>query len=456
MPSAGVFGFEGIDETLPFVPLAARRVLDALGRKLSLGGWLSLALEDRRRLVGAGTTERVSDEVASIVDRALPPAPRIDPAVEPAAASPSPELVAALGPARPVDARWRDLRPLDRYALAKCAAKPEKLARAYDEIVGVAKLSHVTDAGEAHMVDVGAKSPSARRAVATARVRTTPAVIEAILSGGAPKGDVLAVARVAGILAAKRTPEMIPLCHPVQTTHASVDFEPDAARGELRVRATVEAIDRTGVEMEAMVAASVASLTVYDMVKSVDRWASIDAVRLEAKSGGKSGEVRRPGHGRESERSEPPGRAVESDALVALREGPPSLDEAIASVKHAGAGALCAFLGVVRDRSEGRPVVKLEYEAYAGMAVAEMRRIVAEIGREMPEVRLAVVHRTGALSVGDVAIVCAASAPHRDEAYRACRELIDRVKARVPIWKREYGPDGAWWVGWQDARCENH
>src|SRR5580692_877043 len=130
MPTPGVYAFEQIDDSLPFVPLAARRVLDALGRKLSLDGWLSLALEDRRRLVGAGTTERVSDEAASIVDRAVPPAPRIAPAVEPAAASPSPELVAALGPARPVEARWRDLRSLDRYALAKCASRPEKLARA--------------------------------------------------------------------------------------------------------------------------------------------------------------------------------------------------------------------------------------------------------------------------------------------------------------------------------------
>jgi molybdopterin synthase catalytic subunit len=142
-----------------------------------------------------------------------------------------------------------------------------------------------------------------------------------------------------------------------------------------------------------------------------------------------------------------------SEHLVALREEPPSVDEAMAHVKHAGAGAVCVFLGTVRDVSEGRPVVKLEYEAYASMAVAEMRRIADEIAAEEPGVRLAVVHRTGALEVGDVAVVCAASAPHRGEAYRACRALIDRVKARVPIWKREHGPDGAYWVGWQDARC---
>jgi molybdopterin synthase catalytic subunit len=146
-----------------------------------------------------------------------------------------------------------------------------------------------------------------------------------------------------------------------------------------------------------------------------------------------------------------------AEACVALREEPLSVDEALAGVRHAGAGAVCLFLGMVRDHNEGRAVVKLEYEAYASMALAEMRRIADELLAELPGVRLAVLHRIGALEVGDVAVVCAASAPHRDEAYRACRALIDRVKARVPIWKREHGPEGAYWVGWQDARCaEDH
>jgi molybdopterin synthase catalytic subunit len=143
-------------------------------------------------------------------------------------------------------------------------------------------------------------------------------------------------------------------------------------------------------------------------------------------------------------------------ASVALRDTPLSVDEAIACVLHAGAGAVCVFLGMVRDHNEGRAVVKLEYEAYPAMAIVEMQRIVDELALEVPSVRLAVIHRTGALAVGDVAVVCAASAPHRGEAYRACRALIDRVKARVPIWKREHGPDGAYWVGWEDARCEGH
>jgi molybdopterin synthase catalytic subunit len=143
-----------------------------------------------------------------------------------------------------------------------------------------------------------------------------------------------------------------------------------------------------------------------------------------------------------------------NEGLVALRDTPLSVDEALAHVKHPGAGALCVFLGTVRDQSEGQPVVKLEYQAYASMAITEMERIVECISAEIPGVRLAVVHRVGMLAVGEVAVVCAASAAHRDEAYRACRALIDRVKARVPIWKREHGPDGAYWVGWQDARCD--
>jgi len=122
-------------------------------------------------------------------------------------------------------------------------------------------------------------------------------------------------------------------------------------------------------------------------------------------------------------------------------------------VAHPSAGAIVRFDGVVRDHNEGRAVTRLEYEAYAAMAVAEMERIAAEIAAELPGVRLAAHHRVGALHVGDVAIVCVASAAHRGEAFDATRRLIDRIKERVPIWKREHGPDGPYWVGWQDARC---
>ena len=136
-----------------------------------------------------------------------------------------------------------------------------------------------------------------------------------------------------------------------------------------------------------------------------------------------------------------------------IRNEPLSLDEVTRLVARPEAGAIATFLGVVRNMNDGRAVTLLEYEAYGTMAEAELARIIDELQHEMPEVRLAATHRVGALAVGDAAVVCAASAPHRGEAFRACRELIDRIKARLPIWKREHGPDGPYWVGWEDARC---
>ncbi len=138
---------------------------------------------------------------------------------------------------------------------------------------------------------------------------------------------------------------------------------------------------------------------------------------------------------------------------VAVREEPLSVDAVMSLVRHEGAGALAVFVGAVRDHSAGREVSALEYSAYASMAVAEMARIIEEIEQELPVVRLAAHHRVGELGVGDDAVVCAASSPHRDEAFRAGRLLIDRIKERVPVWKREKGPDGSYWVGWEDARC---
>lgn len=136
-----------------------------------------------------------------------------------------------------------------------------------------------------------------------------------------------------------------------------------------------------------------------------------------------------------------------------IRTEPLGLDELVAAVSHPGAGGVATFLGVVRDVNDGRAVTLLEYEAYGSMAEAELGRVLAEIAAEIPGVRVAATHRVGPLHVGDAAVACAASAPHRAEAFRACRELIDRIKARLPIWKREHGPDGPYWVGWEDARC---
>lgn len=137
------------------------------------------------------------------------------------------------------------------------------------------------------MVEVGAKAPSARRATAAGRVHTTADVVELITSGGLSKGDVLATARIAAILAAKRTSELIPLCHQISLTGVDVDFETDC--GAIEITATARTTDRTGVEMEALTAVSVAALTVYDMIKAVDPAARIDGIRLVGKEGGTTG-----------------------------------------------------------------------------------------------------------------------------------------------------------------------
>ena len=151
------------------------------------------------------------------------------------------------------------------------------------------KLSHYDRAGRASMVDVSAKPETVREAIARARLKMLPATLRAIREGNAPKGDVLGVARTAGILAAKRTPELIPLCHPLRITGVDVTFTPDERRGRLTVEARVRTVDKTGVEMEALTAVAVAALTIYDMVKAVDKTMVIGAIRLMYKSGGRSG-----------------------------------------------------------------------------------------------------------------------------------------------------------------------
>ncbi len=154
-------------------------------------------------------------------------------------------------------------------------------------------LSHLDRRGQARMVDVGSKRVSEREAVAGGLVRMQPATMQLLLSGSAGKGDVLAVARVAGIQAAKRTPELIPLCHGIALTSCQVEFQPDADGERLWIRARARATDRTGAEMEALTAVSVAALTVYDMLKAVDRAMVIEQVALLEKRGGKSGRFKR-------------------------------------------------------------------------------------------------------------------------------------------------------------------
>jgi len=151
-----------------------------------------------------------------------------------------------------------------------------------------AALTHLRRDGSAQMVDVSAKAETTREATATATVRTTAEVMGLLGSGGLPKGDALAVARVAGIMAAKKTPELIPLCHPLPLSKVTVDFGLDAESVE--VVATVKTSGVTGVEMEALTAASVAALSVYDMIKAVDKHAVLTDIKVLAKSGGKSGD----------------------------------------------------------------------------------------------------------------------------------------------------------------------
>lgn len=150
-------------------------------------------------------------------------------------------------------------------------------------------FNHFDESGHAIMVDVSAKQPTMRTAIAAAEVRLAPELLAAIKSGGVAKGDVLGVARLAGIMAAKRTPDLIPLSHPLAIHNVTVDFDMDDAAGVITARCTVRAFERTGVEMEAMTGASLAALTIYDMCKGSDKSITIGQIRLLFKEGGKSG-----------------------------------------------------------------------------------------------------------------------------------------------------------------------
>ncbi len=154
---------------------------------------------------------------------------------------------------------------------------------------GMSDLSHLDEQGHARMVNVGGKDETQRTAVAAGLIRMAPGTLALILDGSIPKGDVLAVARIAGIQGAKKTAELIPLCHPLRITSVKVEFTP-SGEDTLEVLTTVSALDRTGVEMEALTAVHVACLTVYDMVKAVDRGVTVERVRLLEKTGGKSGD----------------------------------------------------------------------------------------------------------------------------------------------------------------------
>lgn len=153
----------------------------------------------------------------------------------------------------------------------------------------MADFTHFNDAGEAQMVDVGDKPQSRRRAIAEGCISMQPETLSMILSGGHKKGDVLGIARIAGIMASKRTAELVPLCHPLSLTRVDIAFETDEETSSVRCRTQVETLGQTGVEIEALCASQIALLTIYDMCKAVDRGMTISDVRLLEKSGGKSG-----------------------------------------------------------------------------------------------------------------------------------------------------------------------
>jgi cyclic pyranopterin phosphate synthase len=293
-----LYRFEDDDPNFELLPLAARRALDQAGRRLSLDGYRSLPEWERKQLAELGSVEQVDvARVIAIASMGKPPATEMVPATELAPGGPDSTTVEAYGSARPIPvATWSALSALDRYALFKVARgkSAERIGHAYAEIVGQSAFSsHVAADGGVRMVGVGRKEPSLRRAEAESCVIMNAEAFQRVTRHDSPKGDVLGTARIAAIMAAKRTSELIPLCHPLSLTKVDVQLSLDSERSSVDVAVAVECFDRTGVEMEALTAASVAALTVYDMLKSIDRGMEIGPTRLVHKSGGRSGDFNR-------------------------------------------------------------------------------------------------------------------------------------------------------------------
>jgi cyclic pyranopterin phosphate synthase len=288
-----IYAFEQIDEWLDAIPLAAKRALESAGCKLSVVAWRRMRSGARVAIAALGAERRI--ELARVRDLLIEegaPFEPMSPTQDPAHRAPPPELVRALK----IDpSTWRALKPLDRWVLARFArrGRVERLRLAYEEMLAdepphsIGPLStHLDARGEVHMVDVGTKDVTLRHAIARAEVRMANETVLRLRSGDTPKGDVLATARVAAIQAAKRTPDIIPLCHAVALTKVTVDIAIVDGGAIVDVRA--EARDRTGVEMEAMVGASAGALTLYDMLKGIDRGIRFEVALVE-KAGGKSG-----------------------------------------------------------------------------------------------------------------------------------------------------------------------
>jgi cyclic pyranopterin phosphate synthase len=290
-----LYRFEDIDATLKLIPLCVRRALDLAGSRLSLSTWHTLELEVRGELAECGSAESVAlDRVLGLLARLSPTPARIEAVADPDAARVPLEVSEALGSSAPLaSGTWASLTALDRYVLFKLATggKVERLRAAYPEIVGQSGVSsHLGPQGGVRMVSTSKKAISERRALAESAVTLGDTAFKALVGNTAPKGDVLGAARLAGIMAAKKTSELIPLCHPIALSQCEISLEPDEATRQVRILAAVTAMDRTGVEMEATVAASVAGLTVYDMLKGLDRRIELGPTRLLEKTGGKSGD----------------------------------------------------------------------------------------------------------------------------------------------------------------------
>lgn len=293
-----LYQLDEVDGRLLLMPLAARRALDGIGQKVSLEEWQRLPLSFRSHLVALGSASELElpliQQLLTQFGVDTTPTGRLD-------APPSdtlPQAVAeAFGPTRPIPlATWSALSPLDRYALVKVAAKarPERLESAYNEIIGQSAIStHLEPGGGARMVNVSEKPVTQRVASAESIVTMSSDAFTRLTNASGPKGDVLGVARIAAIQAAKKTPDLIPLCHAIHLTKVTVEFDLRPASCQLHVLVTTHATDRTGVEMEALTAASVAALTVYDMLKGVDRSMVIGPTQLVHKTGGRSGDFSR-------------------------------------------------------------------------------------------------------------------------------------------------------------------
>lgn len=297
-----LYSFDVDGAALDELPLAARRGLDQAGWKLSLAGFRSLEHAQRRALVELGSASPVDVQaVTRVVALASPAAARVDPIFDPPSDVPPEHIAAAFAQQGPISsAVWSSLGDVDRYALGKVAAREdaERKRAAYVEIIGHTRVStHVRAGGGVQMVNVARKAVTLRRAEAESRVSMNETAFRLLESHAVPKGDVLATARIAGITAAKRTSELIPLCHPLALSHVVVDVTLDPKAHAVLIAASVEIEGKTGVEMEALVAASVAALTVYDMLKAADRGMQIGPTRLVTKSGGASGEYARVGAG---------------------------------------------------------------------------------------------------------------------------------------------------------------